>query len=304
MRCGAFHPSRSSGRGSWLMSGARVKVLLEISSGSSTCARACSRASSSSEGGEIQPRSERSSQLVVGEGAHLALEPGHFLLSEAWPEVVDHQGYELAFSRLAVSHLRLLVSLRRPSLHRKVGKRSTRGLRPDPWGRDLIFQSADLHVEGGQVFAGAGHAGVLRADEAGVWCYGLAHPLDRAGQLGLELSSNDLAEPLAQGIRRRAELVAGLAPAVGEDEQAVAGDYRGGDDAGSVHEAGGGEGHDDAPDADGPHLERGGLGDGALDGERELLGLAFPVVAVHHVLGVLADGPQELAAGVLEAVAD
>ncbi len=145
---------------------------------------------------------------------------------------------------------------------------------------------------------------MLGPDEAGVRGYCLPHTFDRAVQLGLELTSDDLAQALAQGACLLAELVSGLAPAVREDEQAVAGDYRGGDDPRRVEEAGRCDGDDDGPDTDGPNLERGGLGDGTLDGERQLLGLALPVVALHHVLGVLADRLEEPAAVVLEAVAD
>src|SRR5918994_1771880 len=42
----------------------------------------------------------------------------------------------------------------------------------------------------------------------------------------------------------------------------------------------------------------------ALDRGRQLLGFSIPVVALHHARGVLADGLQELAPVVLEAVAD
>src|ERR671920_1040693 len=73
-------------------------------------------------GGEIQPRGERPSQLLVGQGAHLALEPGHLLLTETGPQVVDHQGYELVLSSLATCQLGLLVSLGPPSLHGRSSK--------------------------------------------------------------------------------------------------------------------------------------------------------------------------------------
>ena len=66
---------------------------------------------------------------------------------------------------------------------------------------------------------------MLGADEAGVGGYGLPHPLDGAAELGLELAPDDLAEALAQGLGLLAELLAGLAAAVREGEQAVACEY-------------------------------------------------------------------------------
>src|SRR5918995_6810513 len=68
--------------------------------------------------GEIQPPRERPVELGVREDTHLFLEPGHLLFPEAGSQVVYHQGYKLAFFGLAVSHLRLLESFRRPSLQR------------------------------------------------------------------------------------------------------------------------------------------------------------------------------------------
>src|SRR5215203_3406752 len=148
-----------------------------------------------------------------------------------------------------------------------------------------------------------GHAGVLGPDETGVGGYGLPHTLDGAVRLSLELTSDDLTQALAQGVRLLAKLLARLTPTVWEDEQTVAGDYRGGDNPRHVEETRRCDGDDDGPDTDGPYLERSGLGDGALEGERQFLGLALPVVALHHVLGVLADGLDEPAAVVLETVA-
>src|ERR671910_480681 len=67
-----------------------------------------------------------------------------------------------------------------PESTRKAARCSGSG----PWshagGGDLLLQRTGLRVDGGEVFAGPAHAGVLGADEAGVGCYGLAHPLDGA----------------------------------------------------------------------------------------------------------------------------
>src|SRR5918999_98313 len=178
-----------------------------------------------------------------------------------------------------------------------------RCLRPDPWGGDLIFQRTGLRVEGCEVFSSAGHAGVFGSDETGVGGYGFPHTLDGAVRLDLELTSDDLTRAPTQGVCLLTELLAGLAPAVREDDQTVAGDYRGGHNPRHVEEARRCDCDDETPDTDGPDLERGGLGDGALDGERQLLGLALPVIALHHVLGVLVDGLDEPAAVVLETVA-
>ena len=71
--------------------------------------------------GEVQPLRERPVELGVGEGAHLLVEVGHLPLPESGYKVVHHQGYELAFLGLTVSHLRLLGSLSRPSLQRIFG---------------------------------------------------------------------------------------------------------------------------------------------------------------------------------------
>jgi len=81
-----------------------------------------------------------------------------------------------------------------------------------------------------------GHAGVLGPDETGVGGYGLPHTLDGAVRLSLELTSDDLTQALAQGVRLLAKLLAGLTPTVWEDEQTVAGDYRGGDNPRHVEE--------------------------------------------------------------------
>src|SRR5215217_7912090 len=70
---------------------------------------------------EVQPRGQRVAELVIGKGAHFLLEHGHLSFSEARAQVVDHEGYELAFSRLAVRHRCLLERVRRPSLQRKGG---------------------------------------------------------------------------------------------------------------------------------------------------------------------------------------
>src|SRR5215208_2862690 len=153
---------------------------------------------------------------IGGAGEALLITP------EAWSKVVDHQGNKHALLGITVNHLRLLECFP-----------LERCLRPDPGGRELIFQSKGLRVEDCEVYCGAGHTGVLGPDEAGR-C----------------------------------------------------------------------EGDHDAPDTDGPDFERGGLGNGALDGVRQLFGLALPVVALHHVLGVLAYGLDEPAAVVLETVAD
>src|SRR5687767_12695428 len=102
-----------------------------------------------------------------------------------------------------------------------------------------------LRVEGCEGFSGAGHAGVLGADETGVGGYGLLHTLDGAVRLNLELTSDYLTQAPAQGVCLLTELLAGLAPAVRKDEQTVAGDYRGGDNPRHVEEARRREGDDD-----------------------------------------------------------
>src|SRR4028118_617959 len=86
------------------------------------------------------------------------------------------------------------------------------------WGRYLALEGVDLGVYLGQLLAGAGHAGVLGADEAGVGGYGLAHPLHGAPYLRLELPPDHLAEAPAEGVRLLPEVLAGLAPAVGENK--------------------------------------------------------------------------------------
>src|SRR5918995_7382023 len=78
--------------------------------------------------------------------------------------------------------------------------------RLDPERADLGSQSLGLHCYLRQVRAGLRHAGVLGADEAGVGGYRLAHPLDGAVELRLELAANYLAQPLAQGVGLLAEL--------------------------------------------------------------------------------------------------
>src|SRR5919112_2109175 len=89
-------------------------------------------------------------------------------------------------------------------------------------GLYLALEGVHLGVDLGQLLAGAGHTGVLGADEAGVGGYGLAHPLHGAAYLRLELPAHHLAEAPAEGIRLLPEVLAGLPPAVGEDEEAVA----------------------------------------------------------------------------------
>src|SRR5215212_9085873 len=68
---------------------------------------------------EIQPPDQCVAKLLVGKGAHFLLERDHLSLTKARTQVVDHEGYELVFSRLAVRHLCLLERFRRPSLQRK-----------------------------------------------------------------------------------------------------------------------------------------------------------------------------------------
>src|SRR5215213_2076928 len=81
---------------------------------------------------EIQPRGQRVAELVVGKGAHFLLEHGHLSFSEAQTQVVDHEGYELAFSRLAVRHRYLLERYRRPSLQRNGGCVQVESVGPTP----------------------------------------------------------------------------------------------------------------------------------------------------------------------------
>src|SRR4028119_1785674 len=129
-------------------------------------------------------------------------------------------------------------------------------------GRYLALERVDLGVYLGQLLVGARHAGVLGSDEAGVGGYGLAHPLHGAPNLRLELPAQDLAEAPAERVRLLLEVLAGLPPAVGEDEEAVARDDGGGDDARGVEKAGGREGYYDGPDAQGSRLSGGRPGGG------------------------------------------
>src|SRR4028119_516715 len=69
----------------------------------------------------------------------------------------------------------------------------------------------------------------------------------------------------AERVRLPPKVRAGLPPAVGEDEEAVARDDGGGDDARGVEKAGGRESYYDGPDAQGPRLYGGGPRDGGLD---------------------------------------
>src|SRR5215212_6597320 len=182
--------------------------------------------------------------------------------------------------------------------------RSGRTTWPDSGSCYLVLEAIDLFVHLGEGRACHGHAGVLRADETGVGCYGVAHPLDGAVELRVELPAEHLAEALAQRVSLLPELPPRLAALVGKNKEPVARDYGGGYDARHVEEAGRGERHDDGADADGPDLGHGGLGDGPLYGGGELLRLAFTVVALHDARGVLAHGVQQLAPVILEAVAD
>src|SRR5215212_1052773 len=271
------------------MSGAPLKLVLEISSGSSTCKRASPSLSSSTEGGRSNlvasvlrsSSSDRTLTSLCSLAISFSPKPG--------PRSLTIRAMSL---RSLVSRSAIFASSNISGVRVYNGRGLCSGgvRRSDAGGGDFHPHRRGFCVEGGEFFAGAGHAGVLGADEAGVRGYGFPHPLDGARQLGLELPPDDLAEALAQGVRLLAELLAGLAPAVGDDEQTVAGDYGTGDDPRHVQEAGRGDGDDDGPDADGPDLERRCLGDGTLQGERQLLGLALAVVALHHVLGVLADG--------------
>ena len=111
---------------------------------------------------------------------------------------------------------------------------------------------------------------MLGSDETGVGGYGFPHTLDGAVRLDLELTSDDLTRAPTQGVCLLTELLAGLAPAVREDDQTVAGDYRGGHNPRHVEEARRRDGDDEAPDTDGPDFERGGLGDGAPSSSRSV----------------------------------
>src|SRR3954447_6621018 len=69
---------------------------------------------------EVQPRYQRVAEFLIGQGAHFLLEPRYLSLPQARTQIVHHEGYELAFLRLAVRHLSLLERFRCPSLQRKV----------------------------------------------------------------------------------------------------------------------------------------------------------------------------------------
>src|SRR5215208_2791476 len=81
---------------------------------------------------EIQSRRQRVAELVVGKGTHFLLEHGHLSFSEARTQVIDHEGYELAFLRLAVRHRCLLECFRRSSLQRKGGCVQVESVGPTP----------------------------------------------------------------------------------------------------------------------------------------------------------------------------
>jgi hypothetical protein len=145
---------------------------------------------------------------------------------------------------------------------------------------------------------------VLGADEAGVWDYRLAHPLDGAVQLGIELSTDFLAQALPQSLGLLAELLARLTSPARQDKKSEAGDQERRRYPRYVRRRRCGDRHECRPETKSADLDRGRLGDGALQGEGELLRLVFAVVALDDVSGVLADGVEQLRAVVLEVVAD
>src|ERR671916_64615 len=191
------------------MSGAPVKPpgsSPEMISGSSTCIRARYRASSSAGSGRPSLSESVASRSSSVRAPTSSLRPAISRSPNPGPRSLTIRATSLrsfvARSAIFASWNCLCESFRRSSLQRMpegVG-------RSDAGGGDLLFQGARLRVEGGQVLAGPAHAGVLRADEAGVRGYRLAHPLDGAVQLGVELPPHHLAEALAQGVRLLAEL--------------------------------------------------------------------------------------------------
>src|SRR4028118_233233 len=117
------------------------------------------------------------------------------------------------------------------------------------WGGYSVLQGVHFAVYASEVIAGPGHPGVLGPDEAGVGGYGLAHLLHETVQLGLKLAPHDLSEPPAERVRLLAEVLAGLAPPVWEDEETVARDDGRRYDPGGVEKTGGRQGDDEGPDA-------------------------------------------------------
>src|SRR5215217_7912089 len=278
------------------MSGARVKSPPEISSGSSTCRRVSSNVSSST----VRGRSNLAANVLRSSSSGRARTSCSSTAISRSPKPGPRSLTMRAMSlRSRVWRFAIVAS----SNVSGVRVYNARGA-VFRWRLPVRPQGVCFGVDGGEVFAGPAHAGVLGADEACVRGYGLSHPLDGAAELGLELPPDDLAEALAQGVGLLAELLAGLAATVREDEQPVTSENRSGDDPRHIQESGRGDGDYDGPDAHRPDLESRGLGDGALQRERQLLRLALAVVALHHVLGVLADRAQKLAAVVVEGVAD
>src|SRR5215204_891618 len=80
--------------------------------------------------GEVAPGDRLG--ILDGKRTHFLLEHGHLSFSEARTQVVDHEGYELAFLRLAVRHRCLLECFRRPSLQRKGGCVQVESVGPTP----------------------------------------------------------------------------------------------------------------------------------------------------------------------------
>src|SRR5215203_3630 len=146
--------------------------------------------------------------------------------------------------------------------------------------------------------------GVLGADKAGVGSYRLAHSLERALDLCIELPPYHLAETLTQSLGLLPELGACLAASREQYKEPQTGDKERCRYPRHVSRRRRGNRHRHRPKTQSADLDRRRLGDSALKREGKLLRFVLAVVAPDHLCGVLADGPQELAPVELEVVAD
>ena len=149
---------------------------------------------------------------------------------------------------------------------RRAGGLGGRFLRVHGGGRDLRFQRVHLAVKMSQGVAGFCHAGVLRADKAGVGRYRLSHPLGRAGKLRLELPGDYFPKTIPQSVGFFPKLLAGLTPPVRDDKEPQARQEQRRKRHGYVYRRGHRDRRDRGPEPQSADLGGDGLGDGALLG--------------------------------------